>query len=488
MGLSKKSTENVEDWIEKRVEAIWKTLQTNHLWQRMLKNTIATTLTVVLALIPAVIRVYGNAVYLAAMATVFGHPGRRFGQMAEALVLVASGSLLGVGWSVFGLYLSSLVYSTNAPAAYTIKGIFLAVALLFHGYLRSHTPRLFLFVLLLVIVAAVGLTSTAVRVTAASATQLLYPIFTAVGILLLVNSLVFPEFSSSFLGITTIETLGETVGALRDAGKYFIDVGDLQMEDEETEKPEEITQVTTEPATSAEKPAEKPVDPDISFPQRLINIFRKPMDDADAKVNSALKTVKLKALTSSKSKLRAKLGSCKAIQQECNFEVAYAVLAPRELKPISDTMMKRLVANTISLIGACESKYALMGDKDDNEEEETKVGKQLNEAATVEGASSRPSTGTDDSHDESDYRNIMKRQRKKKPRKKTSLEEGREDLELVKPRKEIEFGDIELVKYLVRRIAKPLADLQENIDRSVDVVTSCLAYCYDVPRLPSGSK
>jgi hypothetical protein len=51
----------------------------------------------------------------------------------------------------------------------------------------------------------------------------------------------------------------------------------------------------------------------------------------------------------------------------------------------------------------------------------------------------------------------------------------------------IEFGDADLLEYLVNRIAKPLSDLQEKIDRSVDVVTSCLAYCYDVSKLPSGA-
>ena len=253
MGVPKPTPMMLQKWGQKRAEAIWTNLQTNHLWQRMLKNTLATTITVILALLPAVVRVYGKAAYLGPITTVFGHPGRRFGMMAEALVLAVSGSLLGIGWSMFGLYLSSLVYHTNTPAAYTIRGLFLAVALMVHGFLRSHTPRLFIFVLLLVIVSVVSLTSVATEVSKTSVTQLLYPILTAAGVLLLVNTCVFPEFSSSFLGITTIETLGDTVGSLRDAGKYFIatveplkeELGELQ-ENAEAENQDQR-------ATAAEK-------------------------------------------------------------------------------------------------------------------------------------------------------------------------------------------------------------------------------------------
>jgi hypothetical protein len=501
MGISKPTPKKLQEWASTRAEAIWMNLQTNHLWQRMLKNTIATTITVILALIPAVVRIYGKAAYLAPITTVFGHPGRRFGMMAEALVLAVSGALLGVGWSMLGLYLSSLIYHTNSPAAYTIRGLFLVVALIFHGFLRSHTPRLFIFVLLLVIVSVVSLTSVATEVTKTSVTQLLYPILTAAGVLLLVNTCVFPEFSSSFLGITTIETLGETVGALRDAGKYFISTVEKHGKVTDNAKEGEEGENQHEPATAAEECSEKKKeDATPSLIHRCLRIFQKLKEDSKDEADEAPKTVKLKSLTDSKAKLRAKLASCKAAQQECNFELAWAVLPPRDLKPISDTQMKLLVANTIALIGACESKYALMGDGDDEKEGESKDEHQLKkdpEKADVDSGddSSHPTTPVEVSHEWDEKKRSSKEKKKEKRRKKSrnksktrSLEKEIEDLELVKPRKEIEFGDVELLKYLVNRIAKPLSDLQEKIDRSVDVVTSCLAYCYDVPKLPSGAR
>ncbi|KAH7312876.1 hypothetical protein BKA65DRAFT_516816 [Rhexocercosporidium sp. MPI-PUGE-AT-0058] len=479
-------SKTLEQWVEKRAKAVWTNLLTNHLWERMLKNTLATTIAVILALIPAVVRIYGPAAYLAPITTVFGHPGRRFGMMAEALVLAVSGTLLGVGWSLLGVYLSSLLYDNNAPAAYTVKGLFLVVALMFHGFLRSHTPRLFIFVLLLVIVSVVSLTGTSTALTSASATVILYPILTAVAILLLVNLLVFPEFSSSFLGITTIETLGETVGALRDAGKYFVSMA------ESTGGQEEKEDAVSAPATAAEQPTEKPKHDSPSFLQKKLRLLRRKQEEpSTSKTVEGPSVVKLKSLTDAKPKLRAKLAGCKAAQQECNFELTWAVLPPRDLKVISDTNMNKLVANTIALIGACESKYALMGDENDKTDPET-----LEKAAGLDSGedSSRPGTGVDSSHDESsDEKQEIKRQRKEKKqmsrsKHKTRLQRELDNLELIKPHKEIASGDIELLKYLVGRITKPLAALQNSIDSSVDVVTSCLAYCYDVPKLPSGAR
>jgi hypothetical protein len=502
MGISsklnpKKAPKQLAAWLKKRAHAIWSNLFTNHLWQRMLKNTLATTIAIIIALAPAVVRVYGKAAYLAPITTVFGHPGRRFGQMAEALVLAISGTLVGVGWSMFGVYLSSLVYYHNPPVAYTIKGLFLVVALMFHGFMRSHTPRLFIFVLLLIIVSVVSLTSTATAVSKTSVTLLLYPILTASGVLLLINTLVFPEFSSGFLGVTTIEMLGETVEALRDAGKYFMSIAEESEKPEDSAENKKSVEDLTAPATAAEEPKEKPKNDKLPFIDRILKkLNKKEVDEDETKPAEPpkLEPIKLKSLTDEKAKLRTKIASCKAAQQECNFELAWAVLPPRDLKPISDTHMKKLVANTIALIGACESKYALMGDESDKKEaksEDEDDVKKTAEAANIESGDdpSRPATEADSSFDESGPEKEGNKGRQKKKRKnKTKLEREIEDLELVKPKKEIESGDVELLKYLVSRISKPLVDLQEKIDRSVDVVTSCLAYCYDVPKLPSGAR
>ena len=130
------------------------------------------------------------------MTTVFGHPGRRFGQLAEALILALSGVLLGLAWSNLGVYLSSLIIGSHPNAAYAVRGLFLTIALMIHGFLRSYAPRLFVAVVLLIIVSVVNLLSTAKQVTSAGVTQILYPVLIATGVILVVNLLVFPEFSS----------------------------------------------------------------------------------------------------------------------------------------------------------------------------------------------------------------------------------------------------------------------------------------------------
>jgi hypothetical protein len=482
----------MQQWVEERADATWKNLLKNHLWQRMLKNTLATTIAVIIALIPAVVAKYGKATYLAPITTVFGHPGRRFGQMAEALILTLLGTLIGTAWSTLGIYLSSLVYPTNEPAAYTIKGLFLVVVVFSHGFLRSHTPRLFIMVLLMIIVSVVSLTGQTVAVSSTLITTLLYPILTAAGILLIVNIFVFPEFSSSFLGITTIETLGETVGALRDAGKYFINTNAPPKVPLEPVVEEDVS--NAESHTAAEALAEDNASrPSSMISKLLASIGLKTVDKKDLKPpeTKAPTVIKLKSLADQKSSLRKKLDNCKDAQNECNFELAFAVLPPRDLKLISDTAMKKLVANTIALIGVCESKYALTGDQDDSDpDEETDKGKKAvttGDTDTSRRESLADESSSDEKEKEEDEEEKLEGHKKKK-KGKTRLERQIADLELVKPHKEIEFGDIKLLRLLVDRVSEPVRDLQEKIDRTVNVISSCLAYCYDVPKLPVGSR
>ncbi|ELR08619.1 hypothetical protein VC83_02248 [Pseudogymnoascus destructans] len=524
--VEKKPTtlDKVGEWSAKHASAIWANLQTGNLWQRMLKNTIASTIAIIIALIPAVIGVYGKATYLAVITTVFGHPGRRFGMMAEALILTILGTLFGAAWSVLGVYLSSLVYHYNIPAAFTIKGVFLTLAVLFHGYLRSHTPRLFLGVLLMLIVVVVTLTNPATAVTVGLVTAILYPILSAVGILLIVNVTVFPEFSSSFLGITTIETLSQTVSTLRDANSYFVailepnnetivkqDGGSYEEEaetsDQELEAPKES--LFHRLLKAAKSLRSKPLKEEPFDPAKTAEGERSGEEPSAAEVPKPVipSIIELKSLTDQKAKLRAKLESCKSAQQECMFELAFAVLPPRDLKPISATSMKKLVANTISLIGACESKYALLGDIDD-----VKVASDgAKGVKTPTGSISRSrrssfdqdsETGGESSHEqfsdkEESHMPWKKKKKKKKAHRSKSrgrrsksrarLRREKEDLEMVKPQKEIKSADEELMRRLLKRIEGPLHSLQENIDKSVEVITSCLAYCYDVRKLPSGA-
>ena len=483
--------------MEKRAAEIWENLGKNNLWKRILKNVTATTLLVSISLIPGSRTAIGKAAYLGAITTVFGHPGRRFGQMAEALILVLSGTVLGVAWSVLGIYLGSLVIEEYPPAAYAIRAIFLAAVVLFHGYLRSKTPRLFIFVLLLVIVSVVSLTSTAKAVTPLSATNILYPILIAAGCITLVNICIFPEFSSRYLGQMTLDTLNDTVKALGDAGTYFVEskrVIDQNSVKTGEKRADASTTGPTGYATDEErglsrkKVTDLPKAPmHIKARDMLNGLFANTSKETDH--NDFKKPLKTSVtdLTNMKAKIRKKLSDCKAAQQECNFELAVSVLPPRNMKPISVRAMKKLVANTIAVISACESKFALLGSDDDGKAsnlEETKPGPEPVEesktptvAALVGATSSLLTPELPLPHEDLKHEKLI-----------TTIEQDKAELEMIKPKREIEFGDARLLRYLLARVAKPYEDLHSVVARTVDVVSACVAYAYDVPTLPSGAR
>ncbi|KAH8201285.1 hypothetical protein TruAng_004529 [Truncatella angustata] len=390
-----------------------------------------------LGLIPAVIQVLGSSTYLGAMVTVFGYPGQRFGQMAEALFLIFTGTAFGLAYSILGLYLSSLVYGTNISAAYAIRAVFFALAVIFHGILRSSTPRLFLFVFFYLLITLTVLTTTATVVSATIATQISYPILTALAAVLLINVAVFPESSSGFLGNTVIETLHDTTRCLEDAVDWFATARN---------------EMTPELKPTAQDDTEK--GPEITLRTRLIS------------------------LTDRKPKLRAKFAGTKKAQGECNFEVVYTVLPPESLKPISMTSMSRLVQTTISVVNACESKYAMLGEDQDTDSIETAD-------ADSHSEDSDSSASSDDSDQSSDIESSSSSVASKSVRHKSK---HIRNLELVKPIREIESGDIELFDHIVSQVRGPSKILQHHMHEAVDLITCSLAYCYDVAKLPSGAR
>ena len=192
-------------------------------------------------------------------------------------------------------------------------------------------------------------------------------------------------------------------------------------------------------------------------------------------------------LTNKKAKIRKQLSDCKAAQQECNFELAVSVLPPRNMKPISVQAMKKFVTNTIAVISACKSNFALL-DSDDNghafSPEEIKPGRELVEgsrtpavSALVEATSSLLTPKLPSPREDASLEKVR-----------TVLEQDKAELEMIKPKREIEFGDARLLRYLLARVATPYENLHLAVARAVEVVSACVAYVYDVPTLPSGAK
>lgn len=400
--------------------------------------------------------------------------------MAEALILVVAGTSLGVAWSTLGVYLGSLVIMENPPAAYAIRALFLVIAALFHGYLRSKTPRLFIFVLLLIICSTVTLVSTAKAVTPVGATQILYPILVAAGVLTIVNVVVFPEFSSGFLGRTTIETLNETAKALEDAGNYFIaaDPSNAAPIVASTRASESSQSSHTGKATATTTPSKSNgAGSRLTLNQRLrrwLGTLRQNEPEAEDQTPKAQIPVTMMDLTATKARIRKKLEDCKAAQQECNYEIAVSVLPPRDVKPISNRAMKKLVANTIAVIGACESRFALVG------EGETEEGLGNNDDHPKKISMSEDKTAEEQEEPRPLVRSrlLSVLEVEEKEEEESMKEDDKDDLEAIKPKREIEYGDVRLLRYLTSTISKPYQELHQTLDRTVQVIAASVAYVH----------
>ncbi|KAI8689925.1 hypothetical protein LRP88_13772 [Fusarium phalaenopsidis] len=436
--------------LRRLITVIWGDYQVNDLWQRIVKCSIACTAAVIIVITPKAVSVFGPSTFLAPMATVFAHPGQRMGTMIESLLMLLLGSLLGLGWSLFGLFLSSLVFERNEPAAYAIRAMFLLVSVLVHGYVRSSSPRVFLFVAFLLIASIIVLLGGAHEVTLTVFTNVLYPLLAGGGVTVVVNISMFPELSSSFLGLSAIDTLCETMDTLTRATHWFVTPGGDSQQDLH---PVGLT-LTTTAKSSPEKPKRKK-----GRFQKFLDGFPNPFKPAQGRYRASTVPVGLTtvaSLTGKKAKLRTRLARCKAAQREVNYEVSISALPPSSMKPLSTSYMSSLVQSTITVIGACENKFIVLENDDRSEDDDL--------------------TATDSFA--SDASGIKRM---------STFDDYLRRVQNAKPLREIEASSASLLESILERIREPVQEFEASLKEAVRLVIVCLAYCYDVPRLPSGA-
>jgi hypothetical protein len=432
---------------------IWGNRQSNELWQRILKYGICITICTILAILPNSASIFGKNTHLIPMTTVFAHPGQRMGQMIQSLVMVIFGSLLGLAWVMLGLQMFSLLLDTNAPAAYAVRSLFFLVSILFHGYVRSSAPRLFTFVWLMLTASIPIFLGSAKAPSTAVFTDTFVPILTSGAVLVVTNLFIFPELSSSYLGSTTINTLNETVRTLERATHWFITPGGDLDEVERTE-------------TVAPKSDQK-----SSMFGGFFEDFQNPFETAGGKtpaVELPVHLATLASLTGAKSMLREAFQRCRAAQDEVNFEVSLSPLPPKALRPLSKHFMSRLVHSTITLIGACENKFVILNNAD------------------AEGDDAEPLAESNDEllPEPSGYNS----QKQVDTTTKTSrMESFAQKLKEVKPSRALESGSAEHLEAILERLRAPVQEFSESLKDATTLITSCLAYCFDVPTLPSGA-
>lgn len=445
--------------LETAVRVLWGDVQTNHPWQRILKYSIACVVALIIAILP---RFAATQTFLIPMVVVFGHPGQRMGLMIESLLMILLGGFLGVVWSLLGLYLANLVVRDDGGAAYAIRGVFLLVAALVHGFVRSHSPRLFNFVLFMLVVVIITV-QMPVDETVGLFTDIYVPICLGAAVSLFANLALFPELSSSYLGDSAITAISESMDALSRSTHWFVTPGG-DCDEVRQQRARLYSSTSRKSRASTSSP---------SLLQRLLATrrWRKfaeqfPNPFPGGKTNQPqvpVELTSLASLTERKNKIRSQLRLCRAAQDEVNFEISLSKLPPDVMRPITMNSMTNLVQGIITVIGACENKFVLLGGK----AAEPSPNK-TNTEVVVSGASQ--------SSRETPKRGKI---RKRKP----SHAQNAED---VKPIKEIEAGSAELVEHILLCIRQPVMDLHHSLKEAVDALTACLAYCLQVAKLPSG--
>ncbi|CAH0048766.1 unnamed protein product [Clonostachys solani] len=460
----------VASLIRKFVKFVWGDWQTNELWQRILKTSLACVIALSFAVIPELGTVYGLNTYLIPMVTVFAHPGQRMGKVIETLVMALLGSLLGLGWSLLGLFLSTLAIGQNPSAASAIRAIFMLVSVLTHGYVRSQTPRLFALVWFELISSATILLGSTTQVTVQAFTGVYYPILTGSAIVLFVNLCIFPEHATSYLGTSTINTLSESMDTLERASHWFVTPGGDSDEAKE------------EAAKSACQDAKKK-----TALGEFLDDFPNPFKSSSSKKTPPpdIQLTTMASLSAKSSKLRAQVTQCKSAQNEVNFEFAVSPLAPKSLKLISKREISSLVQNTITLIGACENKFVLLSNTENavteecsDSDTESDFSESLDEEA-LDPIATKELHGIleDDDEDRDEQIGSVR----------LDDDDFEQIIEDVKPLREIESASSELLESILRRIREPVEDFDKGIKGATDLLIACLAYCYDVSKLPSGA-
>lgn len=394
------------------------------------------------------------------MVVVFGHPGQRMGLMIESLLMILLGALVGVVWSLLGLYLAGLVLDCDRSAAYAVRGVFLLVAALLHGFVRSHSPRLFNFVLFM-LVAVIITVQAPTGETVAPFSNIYVPVCTGAAVSLLGNLALFPELSSSYLGESTITTISEAMEVLSRSTYWFVTPGG-DCEEVRLERARLYSSTFRRSrASNTSLPFLRRLAATRrwrAFASEFPNPFKSSVGAGQAKV--PLELTLLASLTESKTNIRSKLRACRAAQDEVNFEISLSKVPPDLMRPITTNSMTNLVQGIITVIGACENKFVLLG------------------ASTTRTAPDSSQTANALSSTSQSSRSIPRSGKVRKRKGKRS-----QHAEDVKPIKEIEGGSVELVEHILLCIRDPVMGLHQSIKEAVGVLIDCLAYCLQVAKL-----
>ncbi|KAB5566874.1 hypothetical protein GE09DRAFT_1284587 [Coniochaeta sp. 2T2.1] len=113
---------------------------------KLVKTFIAVFTAYVLCLVPSVREWLGRYSYVMVVSTIINHPGRTIGAQVDGCVSTILGTLTGLGWGAFGLWLSTSTEAAQVGYG-PILAVFLGVYIGIIASIRSYFIRLYQFVI-----------------------------------------------------------------------------------------------------------------------------------------------------------------------------------------------------------------------------------------------------------------------------------------------------------------------------------------------------
>jgi len=113
---------------------------------KLFKSFIAVFAAYILCLVPSVRQWLGQYSYIMVASAVINHPGRTVGAQIDGAISTILGTVTGLGWGAFGLWLSTS--TLEAQIGYgAILAVFLAIYIAIVAAIRSYFIRLYQFVI-----------------------------------------------------------------------------------------------------------------------------------------------------------------------------------------------------------------------------------------------------------------------------------------------------------------------------------------------------
>lgn len=315
--------------------------------QRIFKATVNSTMAFILCLFPKVRHRLGNSPAMLPLISVIVHPGRRISGTIHGSLYCITGLIIGLAYSIFGRYLGQKclgsywktmseeqIYKTHYrryESALGIMAMFEVGMLFIHGWCRSVNPHyfgiVFPFFLVVHFVFMASLTETNGVIADSFAT----PFYLGIAMSILFNLTLFPEFGSTYLGNSIVDTLNDFQRLIDHSVNYFTSIND----------------------------------PD------LINSF----------YGKAPRS--LEEICDMKLSIAKDINNCFLTFHECLYEISYSYVAPQEL----ENVMKNLRPLSIyvnGIVDACELESTLINKNEEAQSEHNEYSEELSDPRGVE--------------------------------------------------------------------------------------------------------